>query len=111
MLVTVTDRRIAKDQQFDGFRQRWTERPDGVFDGPYLVYWDSGPTLCMRGQYVSGAQQGIWTCWDRTGRLDKQIHFHNDEPIETRTAPPWFDDAADQAGTDNSVRSSPTQGS
>ena len=41
---------------------------------------------------MAGAQEGIWTYWDRTGKLDKQIRFHRDEPIEILTAPPWFDD-------------------
>jgi hypothetical protein len=90
----MADGRIEKDEQFNGFRQVWTQRPDGVFDGPYTVYWDSGPILCMRGQYHAGAQHGIWTHWERTGHIKQQILFHNDEPIETRTGPPWLDEAA-----------------
>ena len=109
ILVTVAEPTIEKDQQFNGFRQVRTQRPDGVFHGPYTVYWDSGHVVCMRGQYRAGAQDGIWTYWDRNGRLDKQIHFHNDEPVETRTGSPWLEDAADQGvSTGKPARSSPT---
>ncbi|HEX5997239.1 MAG TPA: hypothetical protein VFY84_19030 [Jiangellales bacterium] len=108
----MAEHNVTKDQQFNGFRQIWTERPDGVFDGPYTVYWGSGPVICMRGRYAAGAQEGVWSYWDRTGKLDKQIRFHNDEPIETRTAPPWLDDAADQPPIDtDTLSSSATPGS
>ena len=83
---------IYKDKQFNGFRQVWTERPDGVFHGSYTVYWESGPILCMRGQYVGGKQEGIWTYWDRQGRLEQQVRFEKDEEIESRTESPWFNE-------------------
>ena len=68
----------------------WTERPDGIFHGPYVVFWESGPIPCMRGQYKDGAQDGIWTYWDRSGVVERQVRFVNDEESETREAPPWF---------------------
>jgi antitoxin component YwqK of YwqJK toxin-antitoxin module len=96
MMTLVADGEIKKDQQFNGFRQAWFERRDGVFHGTYTVYWQSGPLLCMRGQYVDGAQDGLWTYWDENGRLTHQSIFRQDEEIETRTAPPWLGGAADQ---------------
>jgi hypothetical protein len=92
---------VEKDQQFNGFRQTWTERTDSVFHGPYTVYWEAGPTVCLRGQYVAGSQEGIWTYWNRDGTLDRQILFRHDQPAETRTGPPWFDDAEDHRSTDD----------
>jgi hypothetical protein len=59
MMLTVTDGTVDRDKQFNGFRQTWTEQPNGIFHGPYTVYWDSGPTFCMRGQYVAGNQEDI----------------------------------------------------
>jgi len=81
---------IHKDQQFNGFRQVWTERPDGVFHGSYTVYWESGPILCLRGQYHHGQQEGLWTYWDRAGKVERQARFENDEEVESRTEPPWL---------------------
>ena len=81
---------VNKNHQFNGFRQVWTERPDGIFHGPYVVFWESGPIPCMRGQYKDGAQDGIWTYWDRSGVVERQVRFVNDEESETREAPPWF---------------------
>lgn len=100
---------IEKDQQFNGFRQVWTVRADGVFHGRCTVYWESGPVVCMQGQYKAGLQEGIWTYWNRAGELDKQIRFHRDEPVHERTEPPWLDDATDQRNTEpDAVQSSPT---
>lgn len=87
---------LEKDQQFNGFRQVWFERPDGVFHGLYTVYWGSGPVMCMRGQYRAGLQDGIWTYWDSDGKVDKQSRFRDDEEVETPTAPPWLADVSDQ---------------
>jgi hypothetical protein len=50
----------------------------------------------MQGQYVDGAQDGVWTYWDRSGRVERQSIFRNDEEAESRTAPPWYTDVADQ---------------
>ncbi|MFB7718178.1 hypothetical protein [Nocardia sp. NPDC056100] len=87
---------VTKDQQFDGFRQVWHERSDGVLHGSYRVYWGAGPVVCMDGQYEAGSQEGIWTYWDRDGKVERQSRFQHDHEIEKRTAPPWFVDVHDQ---------------
>jgi hypothetical protein len=88
----VHEDRVDKDQQFNGFRQVWSER----YDGPYTVYWESGPIICMQGQYVDGRQEGIWTSWDRDGTVSRQGRYVNDEAVEVRSAPPWFTEVSDQ---------------
>jgi antitoxin component YwqK of YwqJK toxin-antitoxin module len=50
----------------------------------------------MQGQYEAGEQEGIWTSWDRDGKLTEQCRYHHDEPGETRTAPPWLTEVSDQ---------------
>jgi hypothetical protein len=92
----VHEDRVDKDQQFNGFRQVWSERYDGRFHGPYTVYWESGPIICMQGQYVDGRQEGIWTSWDRDGTVNQQGRYVNDEAVEVRSAPPWFTEVSDQ---------------
>lgn len=91
----VADELIRKDVQFKGFRQVWSERPDGVFHGEYTVYWDSGPVLCLCGQYVDGRQEGIWTSWDRDGKVLEQGRFVHDEAVQVWNRPPW-ESAMDQ---------------
>ena len=77
---------IKKDQQFYGFRQVWTVRPDGVFHGVYTVYWESGATICMRGEYINGNQEGVWTYWDRQGKLKARRHPINGYRLYERAA-------------------------
>lgn len=96
MIASVGSEDITIDRQFNGFRQVWSQHPNGVFHGPYVVYWESGPMLCMKGQYVDGSQEGLWTYWDRDGRITHQAIFENDAETERRTAPPWLDGMADQ---------------
>ena len=81
---------IQQQRQFNGFRQVWTERTDGVFHGLYTVFWETGDIPCMQGEYKDGMQDGIWTYWDRNGTVERQVHFANDEEINSRTSPPWF---------------------
>ena len=81
---------VQRQRQFNGFRQVWTERTDGVFHGLYTVFWDTGDIPCMQGEYSSGSQEGVWTYWDRNGNVERQAQFVDDEEIASRTAPPWF---------------------
>ena len=96
-MLSVERGEVERRQQFNGFRQHWFERRDGVFHGPYTVYWDGGPVICMQGRYADGAQEGVWTYWDRSGKVTRQSTFRGDAEIESRTRPPWYTDVADQA--------------
>ncbi|MEU0508374.1 hypothetical protein [Amycolatopsis sp. NPDC006125] len=78
------------DKQFGGFRQVWYVRPNGTFHGPYTVYWDEGPQVCMHGSYLDGAQEGVWTYWSRTGVVERQVRFEADREVEVRESPPWL---------------------
>jgi hypothetical protein len=83
---------VRRDQQFNGFRQVWSEHPDGTFDGAYTVYWGKGEMRCMHGHYVNGAQHGLWTHWTREGTVSRQLVFDRDGLVEERTSGPWADD-------------------
>jgi hypothetical protein len=85
---------VQRHRQFNGFRQVWTERTDGVFHGLYTVFWESGDVPCMQGEYKDGAQNGIWTYWDRSGTVERQVHFANDEELDSRMSAPWFGSVA-----------------
>jgi len=42
MMARVGSEDIKIDRQFNGFRQVWSQHPNGVFHGPCVVYWESG---------------------------------------------------------------------
>lgn len=86
----------TKDVQFNGFRQVWSERPDGVFHGEYTVFWESGPVICMRGVYANGRQEGVWTYWDRRGMVERQVKSEHDIEVETHREAPWWESVTDQ---------------
>ncbi|MFB9925014.1 toxin-antitoxin system YwqK family antitoxin [Amycolatopsis halotolerans] len=86
MLVRVA----VVDKQYNGFRQIWSLRPDGVFHGEYTVYWGEGPQACMHGSYTDGKQDGVWTHWTRQGVVKSQVRYRDDVPVEVREAPPWM---------------------
>jgi hypothetical protein len=81
-----------------GFLQIWSEKEDGVFHGKYTVYWEDGVAIAFQGIIIDGNKEGIWTYWEKDGKIKKQIRYECDRDIEEKLGRPWWNDAKDQKG-------------
>jgi len=79
-----------------GFLQKWTEKENGWHHGWYTTYWPGGNVIAQRGIVVDGIAEGVWTYWDKNGKITKQVRCWCDRPLETKLESPWWDDAKDQ---------------
>lgn len=79
-----------------GFLQVWSEKEDGVFHGKYTVYWENGVAIAFQGIIIDGNKEGIWTYWEKDGKIKKQICYECDRDIEEKLERPWWNDAKDQ---------------
>jgi antitoxin component YwqK of YwqJK toxin-antitoxin module len=80
----------------DGFLQVWSEKEDGVFHGKYTVYWEDKSCIVTQGIIVDGNKEGIWTYWEKNGKIKEQIRYECDREIEKKSESPWSNDAEDQ---------------
>jgi hypothetical protein len=78
-----------------GFLQVWSEKPNGEFHGRYSVYWDRGAMIAEEGIIIEGNREGVWTFWDRNGRVERQIRYSCDKPVGEKEEEPWWDGARD----------------
>jgi len=79
-----------------GFLQIWSEQENGIRHGFFTTYWEDKNVMQQRGIIVEGRQEGIWTYWNKVGKVENQILFWCDRPIEEKTESPWWDGAEDQ---------------
>lgn len=78
-----------------GFRQIWSEKENGEFHGFYAVYWENG-TMEQRGIMVDGNKEGVWTYWDKNGKIERQVRYWCDREVEIKSEGPWRDYMEDQ---------------
>ena len=79
-----------------GFFQIWSENENGVFHGKYTVYWEGGTLMAYQGIMIDGNKEGVWTSWDKNGKISNQIRFSCDRAVEENFSSPWWDDVEDQ---------------
>lgn len=79
-----------------GFLQKWTEKENGWHHGWSTTYWPGGNVIAQRGIVIDGFAEGVWTYWDKNGRITKQVRAWCDRPLETKLEAPWWDDEKDQ---------------
>jgi antitoxin component YwqK of YwqJK toxin-antitoxin module len=80
----------------NGFRQTWSEKENGEFHGLYTVYWENGNIIEQQGIIVDGNKEGVWTYWDKGGKIEKQIRCWCDREIEVKLESPWWDNVHEQ---------------
>jgi hypothetical protein len=102
-LQAITEGRVANLIQKEmtgtsGFRQTWSERENGEFHGFYTVYWENG-IMEQRGIIVDGDKEGIWTYWNKSGKIERQVRYWCDREIEVKSESLWWDNAQDQNRT------------
>lgn len=78
---------LGNGQWVISFEKRWPHH--GKRHGPHLNYHPNG-VLFTKGQYDNDDRVGIWTEWERDGRLMYQERFIADRIVETRETPPWW---------------------
>jgi hypothetical protein len=81
-----------------GFRQTWSEKENGEFHGYYTVYWENGLTE-QRGFIIDGDKEGVWTYWNKSGKIERQARYWCDRELEVKFEFPWWEDAQDQNRT------------
>lgn len=50
----------------------WCQRADGVQQGPYWEWWNSGAPA-VHGEYVNGAARGVWIYWNENGVVVRRV--------------------------------------
>jgi len=81
-----------------GCRRVWTEKANGCCHGFYTIYWENG-VMRTQGIYVDGSFEGIWTSWDKNGKVKRQTRYWCDRGIEIKSESPWWDIVKDQNRT------------
>lgn len=64
----------------------WCQLPDGVQQGPYWEWWDSGAPA-VRGQYVNGAERGVWVYWNESGAVVRRVDYRARRRTAARLQP------------------------
>jgi hypothetical protein len=89
---------VQKEKMGKKGRQVWSEKENGEFHGFYTVYWENG-TMQQQGIIVDGNKEGIWTYWNPSGNIEKQMRYWCDREIELKLESPWWDNATNQNRT------------
>jgi len=66
----LNNKRNGKWEAFFQNGNRWSENNyvEGVFHGPYLVWYENGQ-LRIKGQYDMGKKVGLWELYDESGKV------------------------------------------
>lgn len=72
-----------------GFRQVWSENEDSEFHGLYTVYWEND-IIQQQGIIINDNKEGVWTYWDKNGKIEKQIRYWCDREMEEKSESPWW---------------------
>ena len=90
----------VKDNGWDSNVMEWKEFSfskglymDSANPNPY--YWGDTNVRKCSGQYI-GSKLHIWTEWDESGTVVKQLRYKRGEIFETRSSPPWWNGVRDQ---------------
>ena len=91
----------------------------GVRDGPCVAYHSGNEIKSAEGQYLDGERHGVFTFWNRRGKVTLQLRFEKGRPgpvgdrrrtsrgrprrgsgadraLEELRTPPWWNGARDQ---------------
>jgi hypothetical protein len=81
-----------------GCRRVWTEKDNGCCHGFYTIYWGNG-VMRSQGIFVDGSLEGVWTSWDRNGKVISQTRYWCDRGMELKSESPWWNGVKDQNRT------------
>ncbi len=79
-----------------GFRQVWTGKDKA--NCFYTLYWQNG-FIAEQGIIVEGNKEGVWTYWDKSGRIKNQMRYWCDREMELKSESPWWNGVKDQNRT------------
>ena len=75
-----------------GFRQVWTGKDKA--NCFYTLYRQNG-VIAEQGIIVGGNKEGVWTYWDKSGRIKNQMRYWSDREIELKSESPWWNGVKD----------------
>ena len=79
-----------------GIRRVWFDNENGLHHGVSTTYWEDGRIIREQGIRINGNAEGVWTFWDKTGKIEKQLLCMHDREMEWKTEGPWWENAKDQ---------------
>jgi len=79
-----------------GIRRVWFENENGLPHGLSTTYWEDSKTIQYQGIRIDGDAEGVWTFWDKSGKIEKQLLCMHDREMEWKTEGPWWENAKDQ---------------